>query len=88
MIVLLFIAAAIPVGLGVLVANGIYWPLVALGVNYLVGAYVMASIDRDGRKLAWFKSCPDPTGVVQFLFLELWPIPLWLWWRDERGSRP
>lgn len=87
-LILFLPSVALCLGMGILVANGIYWPLVAMAGNHLLGATVMAAIDRDDRWLTWYKSCPDPTGFLQELVLQLWPVFAIICWRQSRGSRP
>jgi hypothetical protein len=58
--------------------------LLSILINAIVGACVYVAIDDDERRLYhWYSECPDPTGLTNFLILELWPIGLWVWLRNR-----
>lgn len=46
--------------------------ILVLVFNLFLGCLVGALHDRDGNLLAWYKEAPSP--LLQFLFLQLWPV--------------
>lgn len=51
----------------------LFWILVGICANTVVGAVVCAVLDSDDMVFfKWYKD--DPTGVISTLVIELWPI--------------
>ena len=54
------------------------WALGGLFLWWLVGTFVMAWIDTDGRLLAWAEDCPLGPSFGTWSVACAWPFILWL----------
>jgi hypothetical protein len=63
--------------------------LIVLFVNHHIGAVVNGLIDDEDQSLwKWYNRCPDPTGISQEIYLQIWPYSLYLWHRNGNKLRP
>lgn len=62
--------------------------LVAIAVNMVIGAGVWAGIDdKDQQLYRWYKDCPQQIAwLAQPLALMVWPVTLWMWWKNKRNN--
>ena len=64
----------------------VLYAIIAFGVNAFIGAVVWAALDcEDERFYHWYKSCPPEIAwFAQPLVLTLWPVAVYLWWKETK----
>ena len=65
--------------------NIVFWVLVGIICNMVLGAAVWVAIDdKEQRFYKRYERCPPQVSwFLQPMILTAWPVGLWLWWRRK-----